>query len=279
MSINTIEIQDESGNIYYPRTVSGNVIMPSGEKLVTTIANVNMLDNSNFTKPVNQRGVAGVVSLAGYFIDRWKLVSGTATLTTTGINLSSGSKILQILEDKVAGQTTTSLGIISGIAAASYNNTSKTFTITAQSACEISWAKLEKGAVSTVYQKKGYGVELAECLRYFERIGDGAKTICNLGYGSIGSNWGLIFLQFSQKRITPTVTLPAANKVFAKFYPNDNVSNTTNVTVSSYETGDVTDAHFFGSAIYNRVIGNRGDMLLVPSTAGVPAYIDISADL
>ena len=286
MSTNTIEIQDESGNIYYPKTVSGNVIMPSGEKLVTTIANVNILDNSNFAKPVNQRLVAGVVSAAGYFIDRWKLVSGTVTLTSTGIKLSNGAKILQVLEDEVSGQTTTSLGLVSGIAAASYNNTSKTFTITAQSICEISWAKLEKGAVSTVYQNKGYAVELAECLRYFERIGNvGGSEIFGVaialaGSFEAGANWNQFELRYAEKRIIPTVTFPLiANIAFRQTTYNDINSVVLKSLQGLYLQSPFTAKSAVILGILNYATGSAGPSMLVARPNTGATYFDISADL
>ncbi|MEG2660796.1 MAG: hypothetical protein RR978_08790, partial [Oscillospiraceae bacterium] len=42
----------------------------------SAIPNANLLDNTDFAHPVNQRNVSGTITAAGYFIDRWKLVSG-----------------------------------------------------------------------------------------------------------------------------------------------------------------------------------------------------------
>ena len=46
------------------------------------IPGANLLDNSDFTNPVNQRKVSGAISTAGYFLDRWKLVSGCLLYTS-----------------------------------------------------------------------------------------------------------------------------------------------------------------------------------------------------
>ena len=132
--------------------------------------NPNLLDNSDFVRRVNQRGVSGTITTAGYFIDRWKLVSGSVTLSADGLQLAAGTVIAQILEYAAGTDVIASLGITSGTASAAYDNATKTYTITATTACTLIWAKLEKGSIATPYVPKGYGAELAECLRYFQRV-------------------------------------------------------------------------------------------------------------
>ena len=122
--------------------------------------NPSLLDNSDFTNPVNQRGVSGTISTAGYFIDRWKLVSGTVQITAEGLVLNG--TISQILENAAGTDVTAS----ASAGTASYDNSTKTFTLTATGQT-ITWAKLEKGSVATPYVPKGYGAELVECYRYF----------------------------------------------------------------------------------------------------------------
>lgn len=132
-------------------------------KLVNGAVYPSLLDNSDFTNPVNQRGVSGTISTAGYFIDRWKLVSGTVQITAEGLVLNG--TISQILENAAGTDVTAS----ASAGTASYDNSTKTFTLTATGQT-ITWAKLEKGSVATPYVPKGYGAELAECLRYFQRV-------------------------------------------------------------------------------------------------------------
>lgn len=129
-------------------------------KLVNGAVYPNLLDNSDFTNPVNQRGVSGTISTAGYFIDRWKLVSGTVQITAEGLVLNG--TISQILENPAGTDVTAS----ASAGTASYDNSTKTFTLTGTGQT-ITWAKLEKGSVATPYVPKGYGAELAECLRYY----------------------------------------------------------------------------------------------------------------
>ena len=167
-------------------------------KLVNGAVYPSLLDNSDFTNPVNQRGVSGTISTAGYFIDRWKLVSGTVQITAEGLVLNG--TISQILENAAGTDVTAS----ASAGTASYDNSTKTFTLTATGQT-VTWAKLEKGSIATPYVPKGYGAELAECMRYFE--------IAKMGftYSQLPSNY-LCTTSFKvQKRTIPTVTVVAGS--------------------------------------------------------------------
>lgn len=135
--------------------------------LKSIASNPNLLDNGNFVQRVNQRGVSGTIATAGYFIDRWKLVSGSVTLSADGLQLAAGTVIAQILEYAAGTEVIASLGITSGTVSAAYDNATKTYIITATTACTLTWAKLEKGSIATPYVPKGYGAELAECRRCY----------------------------------------------------------------------------------------------------------------
>lgn len=125
----------------------------------------NLLHNWYFPNPVNQRGVSGTISTTGYFIDRWILTSGSVTLTSNGLTLNG--TMTQILEYAVGTDVTASVSMYSGTATASYNNSTKTFTITS-SGGTIRAAKLEKGTVSTLPNDAppDYGEQLSICQRY-----------------------------------------------------------------------------------------------------------------
>ena len=136
--------------------------------------NRNLLDNWYFMNPVNQRGVSGTISEAGYFIDRWKLVSGSVTLTSTGITING--TISQVLENAAGTNVTASALTTTGIVSVSYDNSSKTFTITGTGQTFVA-AKLEFGSQQTLAHQDedgnwvlneipDYGTELAKCQRY-----------------------------------------------------------------------------------------------------------------
>lgn len=136
------------------------------------ISNDNILGNCDFK--VNQRGVSGKISTPGYFVDRWKLVSGEVTIETDGIRLNG--IIQQILENRIDGEVTASAFMNEGITSAEYDNSSKTFQIEASGQL-IKMAKLEIGNRQTLARQEGGKwvlndpppnpvTELLKCRRY-----------------------------------------------------------------------------------------------------------------
>lgn len=135
----------------------------------------NFLRNWYFVNPVNQRGVSGTISTTGYFIDGWKLVSGTVQITSTGLALNG--TIEQILEDAIGQPVKATFLASDGVFDASYNDSTKTFTITATGKTLIA-AALELGEFQTHFSQDSsgnwalneipdYGEQLRRCQRYF----------------------------------------------------------------------------------------------------------------
>ena len=154
---------------YYTMQYQGETI----DRLLS-MAPDNLLDNVNFCNPVNQRSVSGTISTPGFFIDRWKLISGTAQLTAAGIILNGTMQ--QTREFSVGYATTASALTTTGVVSATYDDSTKIFTLTGTGQTFIT-AKLELGNVSTVgYQNSGgvwvptnvppYSAELAKCQRF-----------------------------------------------------------------------------------------------------------------
>lgn len=163
--------------------------------------NRNEFDNGYFisSQVINQRGVSGTISTPGYFIDRWKLVSGTVTLTANGLTLNG--TIAQILPDAIGTSYSASIGMYSGTATVTYDNDTATGTITS-SGGTIKWAKLEIGEVVTPFVPKGYGVELMECRRYYQQYNQ-TITLTWIGVDQVEiSN----FVFTPPMRIPPTLT-------------------------------------------------------------------------
>ena len=126
------------------------------------ISNPNLLINPDFK--INQRNVSGTFSETGkYFVDRWKLVSGTVTINTDGTLTLNGS-ICQPLENAVGDNVTASVSAGTAI----YDDTAKTFTISANGET-ISWAKLEYGSVNTPFVTPDISDEMPKCLRFYEK--------------------------------------------------------------------------------------------------------------
>ena len=137
--------------------------------------NQNLLDNWYFGNPVNQRNVSETIDTVGYFLDRWKLVSGSVTIGSNGITLNG--TIVQILEMAVGTDVTASALTTEGVVDASYDNNSKTFSLTSTGQTFIA-AKLELGDHQTLANQDAdgnwamneipdYGEQLRRCQRYF----------------------------------------------------------------------------------------------------------------
>ena len=143
--------------------------------LATQLSNPNLLDNWYFGNPVNQRNVSGTIDAVGYFLDRWKLVSGSVTIGSNGIILNG--TIVQILETAVGTDVTASALTAEGVVVASYDNNSKTISLTGTGQTFVA-AKLELGSQQTLAHQDAdgnwvlneipdYGEQLRRCQRYF----------------------------------------------------------------------------------------------------------------
>ena len=114
-----------------------------GLNIVRGVSNPNLLDNWYFAYPVNQRNVSGTIDAVGYFLDRWKLVSGSVTIGSNGITLNG--TIAQILETAVGTDVTASALTTEGVVEASYDNNSKTLSLTGTGQTFVA-SKLELGS-------------------------------------------------------------------------------------------------------------------------------------
>lgn len=176
-----------------------------GKVLLDMVAARNLLDNSNFTDPVNQRGgTSGAVTAWTYFIDRWQATDATLTYSigTDGLHLTAGeawmAQNVQSSEAKVGTTYTLVVGFNDGTftlctGALPAGKTSWTeFANNSDDNCYVRMAKItgaviscsfkpKKAVVATwaalyegtytadtlpPYVPKGYAAELAECMRY-----------------------------------------------------------------------------------------------------------------
>ena len=194
---------------------AGENISISGSVIATKAfpCNPNLLDNWYFGNPVNQRGASGTISTAGYFFDRWKLVSGSVTINSGGIVLNG--TIAQVLEYAVGQTVTATVLTPDGVTDVTpvYDDETKTFTVTTQGKT-IRAVKLELGTQQTLaHQENGvwvlneipkFGDQLAECQRYAQN-GYCYTVVGQLTYA--GTSY-IIPLRFPQDmRATPAITL------------------------------------------------------------------------
>lgn len=168
------------------------------ERTYNQVGNPNLLDNSDFTNPVNQRGAGSYGGAGIYSIDRWKLWGGynvdSHTLTfqsanavsVAGLNAcllmqreagisvgemltlsaSVNSTVYKKAITITGGETAYNMGAFYFICG--YNSDSAFFEIAITSgSISIEWIKVEKGKVTTPYVAKDYSVEIVSCLRCY----------------------------------------------------------------------------------------------------------------
>ena len=158
----------------------------------------NLLDNSDFRNPVNQRGQSSYTG-SKYGIDRWRTWNDSATITITSNGIkgdgTEASVLYQSIEpNKVvvgksytvaAGYSDGSVSFKSGVISADTNmgiwtsteqvffayNDGKPFVKLWHATKTIAWVAIYEGAYTAEtlpqYIPKGYAAELAECQQRF----------------------------------------------------------------------------------------------------------------
>ena len=164
-------------------------------------SNTNLLINSDFRNPVNQRGqtsYTGTGSSIRYTIDRWGIINGPVLTVQDGslkIQVASSDvysgKFKQLFEHalpsdfytlsvKVKSNThnvsITNFGQIYAGFTGVYSYTTQLkltlddieFFIAPGASIEIEWIKLERGSVATPFVPRLYAEEMAICQRYYK---------------------------------------------------------------------------------------------------------------
>lgn len=197
---------------------------PGGTCYNVSQAATNLLDNSYFVKPINQRGQTTYTGNQ-YTIDRWRTYSSTAEITVNdGYITLITSALLQYLDinpdktytaavKKLDGTIVIAKGNYTtgfsggGIRCAVVNGYCRFLIDEALGANGVLWAALYEGAYTAetlpAYQYKGYAAELAECMRYYQKGGQAATV--GTQYGT--ETKGIIRLRFTNMRIMPTITI------------------------------------------------------------------------
>ena len=267
----------------------------------------NLLDNSDFRNPVNQRGITNV-SAIGYCIDRWIFgLSGSGALNVQdgllAFNASNESycEIVQIQENSSAlsgkemtfvvciapdniiclnftyGTNASVLSADGNISLIHHDGDRVYIRIfsTGNNWIGVKWAALYEGSYTAEtlppYVPKGYAAELAECRRYFERIG---KSYSGSGNASmlmaVGTSGEMRVLQgytVPKRIMSPTIKL------------NGKVVGET-VSVRNSMTNDFCTGVL---SVWNNSCADRLNTLTVAGTSVVGAvyegYLDIIADL
>lgn len=263
----------------------------------------NLLDNSDFRNPVNQRGATSYAS-SGYVIDRWKIpgaitvdvLDSSVKLTCTSTSTANGMS--QYYEHPPTAGTKLTVAMMEAngtlhvgsatMPSSSYNvaltttNGVKVRLVTDRMAImvpvgesiELKWVALYEGeyTAETIpeYQPKGYGAELKECQRYYIRIGaDGKNTPLGtvVGYTSTGA-----YLALPGFHMRDTYTVQMVTDISTLKYTRNTINNGVSATgVAGYNahTGGVIALSINGSF-------SAGDSYTIWLVSGI---IEISADL
>ena len=194
-------------------------------------SNPNLLINPDFE--INQRGLNSYTS-DGYTVDRWRVASSTLNATTKTLSSSNreGGTLLQYLEGSNAGTFTVTLNAISVTGTvyfswkdgATYRRGAtitkgiNTYTFSASSltcvgievatgaSVQLSYMKLEQGAVATSFIAPNYAEEILKCQRFYVVLESSLA-----GYGANGA----IYIPFARgvyMRNSRNVIFTGANK-------------------------------------------------------------------
>ena len=229
-------------------------------------SNPNLLINPDFK--INQRGVAGTISTAGYFADRWKLDNGEVTINSDG-TLTLNGTISQTLENAVGDNATAS----ASAGTASYDNSTKTFTLTATGET-IAWAKLEIGSIATPFIPPDSATELAKCQRYYAEYNPYNYAYCNVG---IGTGW-------TNNRAAIYLTTPVPMRELEKIMPTLEVSGSWSLTNDNVPANDIpvsisTTVYKSNTSANRLLVVCEGEGIVVGQTYSLRTAGDTTAKL
>lgn len=254
----------------------------------------NLLDNSDFTNPINQRGKTTYTG-SGWTIDRWRTWDDSAVVTVdnAGILITGGALYQNVICDTSktytcavglsdgtillgSGPGTGEFGVYNTVWCGYRDNQGLYFRLNFEDVGQsYKWAAIYEGAYTAdtlpAYQPKGYAAELAECQRYFLRIGNGYFPCAHGVVLSSTDTWirGLAYTP-TKMRINPTVTV------------NGDISTIRCATGSKYAVVTKIEAQAHAEKLdlgitLDNAIGTDGAFYMY-ATSGSTS-IDFSADL
>lgn len=257
---NATELNGKAASDYLQKTdTATNSAKLGGKAPEYYIQPRNLLDNSDFRNPVNQRGQTDYTS-NGYTIDRWELYSGAVGVSSLGYITTSGQMYQKIAipTDKVytfAIENDAGIALVTGIPANGIRSATlgnvliKLATIGEYAEVVIEpseghnvagayWAALYEGSYTAdtlpPYVPKGYAAELAECRRYAKYIKGALAGIAH-GYES-GKAYATIFTSGPKMRMAPSVDDYSKIKIInGEYYSNSFTSITGIANIATSE--------------------------------------------
>ena len=222
--------------------------------LKNMFSNPNLLINSDFRNPVNQRGATSYKNTNSskdtYNIDRWRGNYGTEITVNSGsITVAGGTSLnryfYQTFEHTLSGTFTFSFNItnLQGNVSMYYvdgsgskttgvpiGETKMTFTATNLKtigfllpktngiSMTINWAKLEVGSIATPFVPRLYAEELMLCQRYYKLI----DFICSPGFVSAADEPNLVtFTAQCSLRAVPSIAIKKQPEILRVLSTND----------------------------------------------------------
>ena len=208
----------------------------------------NLLDNSDFTNPVNQRGKTSYTG-AGYTIDRWYAITAENNVTVNnGDSLTINGFIRQkvtVPDGRYTIATKTTDGAVhirqvelSGNAVTNNAGDENLYAVYEGDYYAIGinsgnylWAALYEGSYTAdnlpPYVPKGYAAELVECKRYAKMIqGDMVGMVH--GYGA-GKGYGTIITD-GKMRIAPSIADPSTVKIINGEHYSDSFTSVKSIS-------------------------------------------------
>lgn len=236
----------------------------------------NLLDNSDFRNPVNQRGLSSQSTHRQHLIDRWLVENsdglGTASIDDDGLTLQSGASgyigIIQranvesvkhlngktvtmaycdtdgnmYAQAVTAGAGSTEIGALN-IYSTTFADTYAEFhfrLISPNTVVKIRWVALYEGEYTAdtlpEYIPKGYAAELLECQRYYYAPA-GAANMAYAGYTASTTNARITIPTPVPMRITPSIVVETIGNM--QVYGGSGASNATAVTVMQVQGNSV----------------------------------------
>ena len=265
----------------------------------------NLLDNSDFSNPIAQAGLNGIHGSTKYVCDRW--ISWDADATFGSGYITPGSPTDQHVSKDVIDINKTYTAAIclsdgtikvasgtfangfgsyaTGIYCMKQSDSSIYVTVRLNTGNNIRWAALYEGSYTADtlpdYVPKGYAAELAECMRYFERIGSAeSKMLGNTVYVGSGAKAFVFSIKYAPKKLkSPSVTFSDVSNYRVLFQDavNASVYGASGITAIDDIMAENPYARFRVSI--SSAIDTNSWAALQRQDGAQNAYIDISADL
>lgn len=245
---------------------------------IAQLSNPNLLINSDFRNPVNQRGQTSYTSDSReYTVDRWRKEGGTFAINDGYCTLAKAGTgqawYIQRLENKLKDNTYTlsiklkslsgTANVFVGSSENSFNddiiNTTEvqsfTFSgtisevsvyVSNNSSINIEWIKLEQGSIATPFVPRPYTEELALCQRYYRKLSSWASSYPLRG----DNNSVFIFLTGVMMRTNPTISALNAGSVPTLSYGgtasgmNPSSNNISSTVIGAHQRWDGVEIEF-----------------------------------